>query len=606
MTSMIAGLKDVPIDSFDDESLGLREYADALTKFVKECDTPMTIALQGDWGSGKTSLMNLLKHGLSSDNSIKTIWFNTWQYSSFQMADTLALSMLSSFVDEVAQGEDKSTIKKTLNLVGRLALKGATLAAGTVIGDREGLQDIVDTFGSEQASPAQGLKKLKDQLETSVELRSDVERFVIFIDDLDRLIPLRAVELLEVLKLFLDIKKCVYILACDYQVIVQGLKSKFGVGESELKGKSFFDKIIQVPFNMPLTQYRVEQYFQNLLDRIKVKWEPQDLDEYIRLVNHSVGFNPRSMKRLFNSLLLLHLVADQKDVLNGVKELGAKDNEISKILFAILCMQNAYEPVYRYMTRASEISDALFEKLRDESELAGSELFESMRNEFAKDKEGSFYKKLSRFMDTFYSAVQLDVDQQEESSTKLSSVEVETLRNIMNFSAVVSTESAGDEIEESERWKNREMVKSLIAELDDEFGHLIDTVRDKLYGNGFMIYQARGGAQNISLYISGQKEPWWGIEFGFGPEDMWAGVKAGAMRSISELRKLLEEKVKPILPNAIFDYWPDEKNFPLALRERVEHKGVSWDQRVSAFKDMVKEDLRLVLPVFVDWLKEAE
>lgn len=53
MTSIIAGLKDVPIDSFDDESLGLREYADALTRFVKECDTPMTIALQGDWGSEK-------------------------------------------------------------------------------------------------------------------------------------------------------------------------------------------------------------------------------------------------------------------------------------------------------------------------------------------------------------------------------------------------------------------------------------------------------------------------------------------------------------------------------------------------------------------------
>lgn len=36
------------------------------------------------------------------------------------------------------------------------------------------------------------------------------KRIVFYIDDLDRLQPLRAVELLEVLKIFLDCEKCVY------------------------------------------------------------------------------------------------------------------------------------------------------------------------------------------------------------------------------------------------------------------------------------------------------------------------------------------------------------------------------------------------------------
>lgn len=51
---------------------------------------------------------------------------------------------------------------------------------------------------------------------------------VIFVDDLDRLQPAKAVELLEVLKVFLDCEKCVYVLAVDYEVVTQGIKQKFG------------------------------------------------------------------------------------------------------------------------------------------------------------------------------------------------------------------------------------------------------------------------------------------------------------------------------------------------------------------------------------------
>jgi len=54
------GLKDAPIGGMDEEALGFGTYARALATFAMSCDTPMTIALQGDWGSGKTSMMNLI------------------------------------------------------------------------------------------------------------------------------------------------------------------------------------------------------------------------------------------------------------------------------------------------------------------------------------------------------------------------------------------------------------------------------------------------------------------------------------------------------------------------------------------------------------------
>jgi predicted KAP-like P-loop ATPase len=61
------GLRDIPVLDKDNDLLGMSHYAKALTDFITRCQTPMTIALQGDWGSGKSSLLT----GLSF---LLTIW----------------------------------------------------------------------------------------------------------------------------------------------------------------------------------------------------------------------------------------------------------------------------------------------------------------------------------------------------------------------------------------------------------------------------------------------------------------------------------------------------------------------------------------------------
>lgn len=48
-------LRDLPIDSFDDETLKIRDYAEALVEFIMGCDAPMNIAILGDWGRAKTA-----------------------------------------------------------------------------------------------------------------------------------------------------------------------------------------------------------------------------------------------------------------------------------------------------------------------------------------------------------------------------------------------------------------------------------------------------------------------------------------------------------------------------------------------------------------------
>ena len=74
---------DVPLSAGDQDLLGVDTYTKALIKFIGDSNTPMTIAIQGEWGSGKTSMMNQLREELCNNNqsAFYGIWINTWQYA---------------------------------------------------------------------------------------------------------------------------------------------------------------------------------------------------------------------------------------------------------------------------------------------------------------------------------------------------------------------------------------------------------------------------------------------------------------------------------------------------------------------------------------------
>lgn len=178
---------------------------------------------------------------------------------------------------------------------------------------------------------------------------------VIFVDDLDRLQPARAVELLEVLKLFLDCDHCVFLLAIDYEVVCQGVRQKYGEMLGSDKGRSFFDKIIQVPFKMPVAHYDVEKYVKTALEQMNLA--VQDMIPYVELIKASIGYNPRGMKRLLNAFLLLQLIHSDAQL----------NKEYDKRLwFAVLCLQISYEEVYNYIVmNCAELEVEFFRQLMD-------------------------------------------------------------------------------------------------------------------------------------------------------------------------------------------------------------------------------------------------
>ena len=63
-----------------EDNFNIERYINGLTSFIKNCNTPITMAIQGDWGTGKTSIMSMVKNKIEKENNgdIHLVWFNTW------------------------------------------------------------------------------------------------------------------------------------------------------------------------------------------------------------------------------------------------------------------------------------------------------------------------------------------------------------------------------------------------------------------------------------------------------------------------------------------------------------------------------------------------
>lgn len=58
-----------------EDQFQIDHYISGLTTFIENCNTPITIAIQGEWGAGKTSLMNMVEKRLNKSEYTKTIFF---------------------------------------------------------------------------------------------------------------------------------------------------------------------------------------------------------------------------------------------------------------------------------------------------------------------------------------------------------------------------------------------------------------------------------------------------------------------------------------------------------------------------------------------------
>lgn len=364
-------LIDTPLQEGHNDLLGIDKYVSALTKFISVAQLPTTLAIQGEWGSGKTSLMNQIRYNLCSypdnENSLYYgIWVNTWHYSLLKNDESIILNLIDGLTSEVvkiAKSKNSIYVNESLTKLGaslRTVIKTGAKVAASAVGLNASIVDEILTDKNVGVDPC----SFRDALKVSIKkcLEEDEKKgihkhgFLFFIDDLDRIDPVLAVRILEILKNLFEVDNCLFILAIDYDVVVKGLIPKFGpmTEKNEREFRSFFDKIVQLPFSMPVSAYSIESYIADGLQNIgflsseelshKITLSQESVfvkDAICLMIEASTGTNPRSIKRLINTLSLIKIITFD-DYENAHNE---SINE--KLVFlGLICIQITYPQIY--------------------------------------------------------------------------------------------------------------------------------------------------------------------------------------------------------------------------------------------------------------------
>jgi len=347
---ILTSFQDKPITTLADDELGLEVYTKSLAKFIQSCHAPMTIGLQGNWGTGKTSLMKLLQADVTAAG-IKSIWVNTWEHSVFVPASETTPQILLAMAEQLRalkRLDDDTRKEKALDAAEDLFFVGRN-ALNQFVAKTLGV-DISKAKAEEQhtvkTSPVARIRdtmtKLISQVITSD--KNQTQKVVFFIDDLDRIKPSEAVEVIEALKnVFDEIPYCVFVLAIDYEVIKKGLRARYGDEKNaEREFKSFFDKMIQVPFRMPTGAMDYDTFVKVQINKLGISEADNYFGGYSKILSSSIGTNPRSLKRFFNTFSL------QRDIVSAVAQqrnldrIYRKNGEIDFLLAISNAMQIAF------------------------------------------------------------------------------------------------------------------------------------------------------------------------------------------------------------------------------------------------------------------------
>ncbi|MCK5017354.1 MAG: hypothetical protein KAS32_09835 [Candidatus Peribacteraceae bacterium] len=332
------------------------DYLIGVTKDIITNDdlSPSSIGVYGDWGSGKSSLMEMTLNELSSNDGYLCLKFNGWLFEGYEDAKT---ALIGTILDKI--NKEKKPTEKAKEAIERLyknidffklASKGVKYGLDFLITGGIGtiaditLQSVV-TKAKKKASDVSedeikgalgtafksneirnNLKSFQKDFAELLE-KTNIKRLVVFIDELDRCNPDTILETLEAIRLFLFAKGTSFIIGADERQVMYAVRKKF----PEIKGnqidigKEYLEKIIQYPIKIPqLGTKEVQFYIMCLLLK-------NELDKNYEKVLNFIQEERR--KDFLNFKMSFNTIEGQfPDIEEKIKEVISLSNQLSVVL----------------------------------------------------------------------------------------------------------------------------------------------------------------------------------------------------------------------------------------------------------------------------------
>lgn len=274
---MILSDNETKVDLLNNEA-----FASTIVALLKERpDHPITVGVHGDWGAGKSSVLEMIESSLEGQDDILCIKFNGWRFQGFEDAK---IALIESIVSELIEKRPVltkaiGTVKNVFQRIDLLkaAKAGGSLflasqgilipsqvnAAATALGEIEGNPEKAEELlnqaksflkPSDPKNIPQEIKAFREAFD-SLLTEAGISQLVVLVDDLDRCLPDVAIETLEAIRLFVFTARTAFVVAADETMIEYAVRKHFpdlpDTTGAQTFARNYLEKLIQVPFRIP-------------------------------------------------------------------------------------------------------------------------------------------------------------------------------------------------------------------------------------------------------------------------------------------------------------------------------------------------------------------
>lgn len=264
---------DQPIKSSKEDILGRQSFAQSLGHAIlsyKEKES-IVIGLFGEWGSGKTSIINMAREYINSaskkgsdDKKPIIVNFNPWNYSDQNQLISQFFRQLSVSLRRRDYSGIVNKVGQKLEIYGNLFEPFALVPLAGSVAYR--ISKVFNIIG--KAAKRWGNVKSNDlnyiRCELNTLLFEQPQKIVIVIDDIDRLNDVEIRQIFQLVKSLADFPNTIYLLAFDKNVVINALMKVH-----EGSGQEYLEKVVQIPFEVPLiSKQEVEELLSSQLSEL--------------------------------------------------------------------------------------------------------------------------------------------------------------------------------------------------------------------------------------------------------------------------------------------------------------------------------------------------
>lgn len=266
-----------PDQPWADDALQRKDCADKLTQIIEGQTEPLTISVNGSWGTGKTFLLKRWKAQLELDK-YKVIYFNAWEDDFHQDPLLAIIGQLFNIVLKNSPAKDSIDILKQIKECAGPAL--ARIALGIINGgiksftgmdislmledikktDKECLSDDYNVFCNTKNILKTELEKLANTI-----CKDTGKPLIFIIDELDRCRPTFAIETLERVKHLFHIKNMIFVLGIARESLEKSIRSVYGC----INTFDYLLRFIDFEFHLPMIENKV--FFDALWKRFQIQ-----------------------------------------------------------------------------------------------------------------------------------------------------------------------------------------------------------------------------------------------------------------------------------------------------------------------------------------------